>query len=151
MLAATMAGVGFGSAGVHVPHACAYPTASLKHDYRPPGYDVDHPFVPHGYSVAVFAPAAFRQTHDADPDKHRRAAELLGAGDLPTAFVDLMRDVGAPRGLAELGYDETDVGALVEGALKQRRLLDVAPREFGPRERAEVIRGSFENWVQPGA
>ena len=38
MLAASMAGVGFGSAGVHIPHACAYPIAGLKHEYQPPGY-----------------------------------------------------------------------------------------------------------------
>ena len=38
MLGATMAGVGFGSAGVHIPHACAYPIAGLKHEYQPPGY-----------------------------------------------------------------------------------------------------------------
>ena len=43
MLAATMAGVGFGSAGVHIPHACAYPIAGLKHGYQPPGYPDDHP------------------------------------------------------------------------------------------------------------
>jgi alcohol dehydrogenase class IV len=149
MLAATMAGVGFGSAGVHVPHACAYPTASLKHVWQPPGYDVGHPFVPHGYSVIVFAPAAFRHTYEADPAKHRRAAELLGGESLPETLVELMRDVGAPSGIAELGYGEEDVDALVAGALKQQRLLDVAPREFGPRELAEVIRESQENWVQP--
>ena len=41
-----------------------------------------------------------------------------------------MRDVGAPdRRSRELGYDEGDVDAIVEGALKQQRLLDVAPRE----------------------
>jgi hydroxyacid-oxoacid transhydrogenase len=58
MLAATMAGVGFGSAGVHIPHACAYPIAGRGHEYRPPGYPDDHPFVPHGHSVIVTAPAA---------------------------------------------------------------------------------------------
>ena len=46
MLAASLAGIGFGSAGVHIPHACAYPIASLKHAYQPPGYPDDHPFVP---------------------------------------------------------------------------------------------------------
>src|SRR4051795_9796214 len=57
MLAASMAGVGFGSAGVHIPHAIAYPVAGLKHVYEPPGYPRDHPFVPHGHSVIVSAPA----------------------------------------------------------------------------------------------
>jgi hydroxyacid-oxoacid transhydrogenase len=154
MLAATMAGVGFGSAGVHIPHACAYPTASLRHEYRPPGYDVDHPLTPHGYSVVVFAPAAFRHTFAADPAKHRRAAELLtgtttdddDADALPRAFVDLMRDVGAPRGTAELGFGPDDVDDLVAGALKQQRLLAVAPKEIGPGELAQVIRESELNW-----
>jgi len=43
MLSATMTGVGFGSAGVHIPHACAYPIAGLKHVYQAPGYPADHP------------------------------------------------------------------------------------------------------------
>ena len=111
MLAATMAGVGFGSAGVHIPHACAYPIASLKHSYQPPGYPDDHPFVPHGWSVIVTAPAAFRFTYEADPDKHRRAAELIAGRELPDAdedtlpeiLTELMRDVGAPSGVRELG------------------------------------------------
>ena len=77
MLAATMAGVGFGSAGVHIPHACAYPIAGLKHAYQPPGYPDDHPFVPHGHSVIVTAPAAFRFTYEAAPERHHRVAELL--------------------------------------------------------------------------
>ncbi len=72
MLSATMAGVGFGSAGVHIPHACAYPIAGLKHEYSPPGYPGDHPFVPHGHSVIVTAPAAFRFTYEADPERHHR-------------------------------------------------------------------------------
>ena len=37
-LAATIAGVGFGSAGVHIPHALSYPIASLRHAWSPPDY-----------------------------------------------------------------------------------------------------------------
>jgi alcohol dehydrogenase class IV len=149
MLAASMAGVGFGSAGVHIPHACAYPIAGLKHAYQPPGYPDDHPFVPHGHSVIVTSPAAFRFTYEADPERHHRVAELLtgepgdGPDALPEAIRALMRDVGAPAGIAELGYEESDIEALVEGALQQQRLLAVAPREVGPNDLAEILRASL--------
>ena len=154
MLAATMAGVGFGSAGVHIPHACAYPIAGLKHAYRAAGYPPDHPFVPHGHSVIVTAPAAFRFTYDAMPERHHRAAELLarepvaaaGRDALPDALRALMRDVGAPRGVAELGYGAEDVPALAQGALKQQRLLAVAPRQPGERDLREILSASLANW-----
>jgi hydroxyacid-oxoacid transhydrogenase len=154
MLAATMAGVGFGSAGVHIPHACAYPIAALKHEYQPAGYPADHPFVPHGHSVIVTAPAAFRFTYDAAPRRHDRVAELLmgeemGAGGpdaLPQVLRRLMRDVDAPRGVAEFGYTEQDIPALVDGALKQRRLLDVAPKPVSGDDLSHIIAASMQNW-----
>ncbi|HSU02538.1 MAG TPA: hydroxyacid-oxoacid transhydrogenase, partial [Nocardioides sp.] len=103
-LAATFAGLGFGNAGVHVPHACAYPIAGRVRDYRPAGYPDDEPIVPHGMAVVMTAPAAFALTFDASPERHLRAAELLGgpaAGSssagrdtLPTVLRELMRDVG---------------------------------------------------------
>jgi alcohol dehydrogenase class IV len=110
--------------------------------------------VPHGFSVIVTSPAAFRFTYQADPEKHRRAAELLlgepvreaDENTLPDALVSLMRDVGAPSGVAELGYEEDDIEQLVEGALKQQRLLVIAPREAGPNELGGIIRDSMENW-----
>jgi alcohol dehydrogenase class IV len=149
MLAASMAGVGFGSAGVHIPHACAYPIAGLKPGYRPAGYPDDHPFVPHGLSVIVTAPAAFRFTYDADPERHHRAAHLLtgehptGPDALPQALEALMRAVGAPTTIGELGYSEDDIPALVEGALQQQRLLAVAPREVGANDLAQILRESL--------
>jgi hydroxyacid-oxoacid transhydrogenase len=154
MLAATMAGVGFGSAGVHIPHACAYPIAGLKHDYQPPGYPDDHPFVPHGHSVIVTAPAAFRFTYEAAPERHHHVAGLLageqlgnaGADTLPEVLRALMRDVCAPRGIAELGYDENDVPALVEGALKQQRLLVVSPRDVSGDDLGHILNASMTNW-----
>jgi hydroxyacid-oxoacid transhydrogenase len=154
MLAATMAGVGFGSAGVHIPHACAYPIASLKHSYQPPGYPEDHPLVPHGHSVIVTAPAAFRFTYQATPDRHHRVAELLagepiedpGPDTLPDVLRRLMRGIGAPTGIAELGYTEDDLPALVEGAMKQQRLLAVSPRDVTATDIAHILNASMTNW-----
>jgi alcohol dehydrogenase class IV len=154
MLGASLAGVGFGSAGVHIPHACAYPIAGLKHEWQPPGYPEDHPFVPHGWSVIVTAPAAFRFTYEADPDRHHRVAELLSGekvkkadeDTLPGVLIQLMRDVGAPKGVRELGYGEDDIGELVEGAMKQQRLLVGAPRDISEEDLANIIRESMENW-----
>ena len=150
MLGASIAGIGFGSAGTAIPHACAYPIASLKHVFRSPGYP-EEPFVPHGFAVIVTAPAAFRFTYSADPDKHRRAAELL-AGEsfpdadentLPNVLTALMKDVGAPGGLRELGYDEGDVDGLVEGAIKQQRQLTIAPRQADREDLARIFRESM--------
>jgi hydroxyacid-oxoacid transhydrogenase len=153
MLAASIAGIGFGSAGTAIPHACAYPIAGLKHTFRSPGYP-DEPFVPHGFAVIATAPAAFRFTYPAGPDKHRRAAKFLASEPIPDAdentlpnlLTRLMKDIGAPSGLRELGYDEDDIDDLVNGALKQQRQLSIAPREAGPDKLANIFRESLENW-----
>jgi alcohol dehydrogenase class IV len=154
MLAATMAGVGFGSAGVHIPHSCAYPIASVKHEYQPPGYPDDHPFVPHGHSVIVTTPAAFRFTYDAAPERHAHVAELLAGERMPmpgqTRWPDvirrLMKDVGAPSGVAELGYTDDDIPDLVAGALKPERLLAVAPKPVTDEDLRHIITASMTNW-----
>ncbi len=152
MLAASMAGVGFGSAGVHIPHACAYPIAGLQPRYNASGYPDDHPFVPHGFSVIVTSPAAFRFTYETQPERHEQVARLLGHdGDggpdaLPDELRRLMQDLDAPSGVAALGYSEDDVPTLAEGARKQQRLLDVAPREPDDADLQHIINASMRNW-----
>ncbi|HLR85746.1 MAG TPA: iron-containing alcohol dehydrogenase [Nocardioidaceae bacterium] len=78
--AATFAGRGFGDAGVHIPHANAYPIAGQVRDVHPDGYLEDEPMVPHGMAVSLTAPAAFRFTFEAAPERHLRAAQLLDPG-----------------------------------------------------------------------
>ncbi len=152
-LAATFAGLGLGNAGVHVPHANAYPIAGRVRDFRPADYPQDEAMVPHGMAVALTAPEAFRFTFDATPDRHLHAARLLdpqahqepdGPDVLPRAVLRVMRDVGMPSGLAEVGYGEADVDDLVAGSQQQQRLLAIAPKEVTDDDLAAIYRGSME-------
>ena len=65
---------------------------------------------------------------------------------LAGVLVALMRDVGIPNGLAEVGYGDGDVDDLVAGALQQQRLLATAPRAVREEDLAVIIRGSMEHW-----
>jgi alcohol dehydrogenase class IV len=150
LMAASFAGMGFGNAGVHIPHACAYPIAGMVRDYRPAGYPQAEPMVPHGQSVALTAAAAFRFTFPADPARHLQAARILapeaasGPEALPSALIALMRDIGAPIGLASVGYGEGDIDDLVAGTLKQERLLTIAPRTPMAEDLARIFAESLE-------
>jgi alcohol dehydrogenase class IV len=108
-------------------------------------------------SVILPAPAAFRFTYSTAPERHLRAAELMGArvdglGEaerreaLPRALIALMRDVGMPSGLAAIGYGDHDVRTLVEGTLRQPRLLVGAPRAVGPAELDWILRDAMQYW-----
>jgi len=154
-MAATFAGMGFGNAGVHIPHADAYPIAGRVRDFHPEGYPDAEPMVPHGMSVSLTAPEAFRFTFDAAPDRHLRAAQLMdptvsvrdgGPDTLPTVLTALMRDIGIPPGIAAVGFVESDVDNLVEGALKQQRLLAIAPKPVTADDLAGIFRGSMTLW-----
>ena len=157
-LAATYAGIGFGNAGVHVPHALAYPIAGQVRGFIPPDYPPDQPLIPHGLSVISTAPATFRWTFPTSPERHIRAAQLLGANvssltdaeareALPKTLLSLMRDTGIPNGLGALGFDDADVGSLVDGALKQQRLLVCSPREVDAPQLEQIVRASMEHWA----
>ncbi|GIV79183.1 MAG: alcohol dehydrogenase [Litorilinea sp.] len=157
LLAAAIAGIGFGNAGVHLPHGMSYPVAGMVREYRPPGYPVDHPMVPHGMAVIVNAPAVFRFTAAANPELHLYAAGLMGvdirgadpgdAGELVAgALIDLMRRTGMPNGLAALGYTADDVDDLVAGTLPQHRVTKLTPRPFTPEDLKQLFLDSMVLW-----
>jgi hydroxyacid-oxoacid transhydrogenase len=154
-MAATFAGMGFGNAGVHIPHANAYPIAGRVKDFHPKDYPRDEPMIPHGMSVALTAPEAFRFTFDASPERHLRAARLLAPGaqepddpaeHLPAVITELMRDIDIPAGIGAVGYDESDINDLVEGAMKQERLLATSPKRVTDEDVAGIFRRSINLW-----
>jgi hydroxyacid-oxoacid transhydrogenase len=157
LLAAAYAGIGFGNAGVHLPHGMSYPVSGLVRDFVPPGYPEDHPIVPHGMSVILNAPAVFRWTAQANPARHLEAASLLGAetrgatpadaGEiLATAIESIMRRVGMPNGLAAIGFGPNDVEALVAGTLPQHRVTKLSPRPASADDLRELFRGAMRYW-----
>jgi len=157
MFAATLAGIAFGNSGVHVPHGMSYSVAGLVKDFRPEGYPNAEPIVPHGMSVIVNAPSVFRFTAEACPRRHLDGAIWLGADARGAAekdagevlakhLVKLMRDTGIPNGISGVGYGESDIAALSEGAFAQQRLLTNAPREIGRSELDLLFRGAMRYW-----
>jgi hydroxyacid-oxoacid transhydrogenase len=155
MMAATFAGMGFGNAGVHIPHANAYPIAGLVKEFRPPGYPQAEPMVPHGMSVSLTAPEAFRFSFESAPERHLKAASLLAPDldkrndpreQLPGALIDLMRDIEIPNGIGAVGYTEADIGDLVPGTMKQQRLLATCPRPVTEDDIAGIFTRSIQNW-----
>jgi hydroxyacid-oxoacid transhydrogenase len=156
MWAATLAGIAFGNAGVHAPHAMAYAVAGRVRTFHPSGYP-EGPIVPHGMAVAVSAPAVFRHTASTAPDRHREAAALLGGdghapGDrapgeaLAVAVIQLMRAIEIPNGLIGVGYHAGDIPALVDGTVPQQRLLGNAPCELPPATLAALFEGALHYW-----
>lgn len=158
LLASSYAGIGFGNAGVHLPHGMSYPVAGLVRNFRAPGYEsVDHPLVPHGISVILNAPAVFRFTASACPERHLKAAQVLGA-DVTRARAEdagkilsdeltrLMRDLNVPNGLSALGYGSQDITALVEGTLPQHRVTKLSPRAASPDDLAKLFEDSLTGW-----
>ena len=71
---------------------------------------------------------------------------MVASEPVPEVLRRLMQDVCAPRGIAEFGYTEDDVPAIVEGALKQQRLLVVAPREPSADDLRHIVGASMTNW-----
>ena len=162
LLAATLAGVGFGNAGVHLCHGMSYPISSQNPGYQHAGYVVDSPIIPHGVSVAVTSPAVFRFTGASNPDRHLAAAECFGvdisnvkkesAGEvLGEALQKFLVGLGdQPRGLKHMGFEKKHIAGLVEGTIPQARVLMLAPNldTNGGEEEREQLTGLFEEAME---
>jgi len=157
LLAATFAGIGFGNAGVHLPHGMSYPVAGMVRSYVPAGYPSDHPLIPHGMAVVLNAPAVFRFTAAANPERHLYAARLMGAVTsgarledagalLAEVMVGLMRQTGIPNGLKAVGYGPDDVDQLVAGTLPQHRVTKLSPRPADAAALRQLFLDAMAYW-----
>ncbi len=157
LLAAAFAGIGFGNAGVHLPHGMSYPVSGHVRGFHQEGYPGDRPLIPHGMSVILNAPAVFRFTAGASPQRHLEAAAALGADIsgvthddagklLADTITGYMQRLGAPNGLKALGYTSSDIPALVEGTLPQHRVTKLSPRAANEEDLARLFEDAMVAW-----
>jgi len=157
IVAATFAGIGFGNAGLHLPHGMSYPVSGMVRDYVPAGYPPESPLIPHGMAVVLNAPAALRFTGSARPERHLEAARLMGvdtrgvppekAGEtLAEAVIALMKKTGMPNGLSAVGFTAADIDKLVEGTLPQHRVTKLCPRPFTADDLRRLFLESLAIW-----
>ena len=157
LLAAAYAGIGFGNAGVHLPHGMSYPVSGMVRAYNPAGYPADHPIIPHGMSVILNAPAVFRFTAPANPQRHLLGAQLMGvdisavaeadAGAvLASAIIALMQQTGVPNGLGAIGFTKADIPKLVEGTLPQHRVTKLSPRPATAAHLQALFEDALRYW-----
>jgi len=157
LLAAAFAGIGFGNAGVTLPHGMSYPVSGKVHGYVPEGYPQGRPLIPHGMSVIMNAPAVFRFTAPSNPKMHLYAAGLMGvdvsqaapeeAGDLLAgAIIEIMQKTGMPNGLGAIGYGPQDIEDLVAGTLPQHRVTKLSPRPAAAEDLVKLFLDSLRLW-----
>ncbi len=157
MWGASLAGIAFGNSGTHLPHAMSYGVTHLMTDITTKDYQVPSPFVPHGISVIVSAPAIFRYTAEAQPQRHLEGAAFLCADNkgatpddagevLSTRIIELMRATNIPNGLGGVGFGAEHVKALAESSYRQSRAIANAPRESNLTDLENMYSNAISYW-----
>jgi alcohol dehydrogenase class IV len=160
MYAAMLAGIAFNAAGCHLPHGLSYAVSGLAHDYHVPGYPQSKTLVPHGMAVVLNNPSVWRYTAACCPERHVHGAACLDAdtrevkpGDAEEAgealagrVIELMRAVGIPNGLSDLGFRASDVDALAAGAEPQWRVIRNAPKDVSRDDLKTLFGAAMRYW-----
>lgn len=157
MWGATLAGIAFGNSGTHLPHAMSYGVTHLMRDIVTDGYAIASPFVPHGISVVVNAPAIFRYTAEATPERHLEGATCLladtqgatpaDAGEvLANRMVELMKATHMPNGLTAIGFKAEHVADLAASSIRQGRAIANAPRESNRVDLENMYSNALQYW-----
>lgn len=153
-LGASLAGLGYGHVGTHIPHAMAYPIAGMITRWHPQDYELGHPISPHGISTAIPAAYAFRYLTPYNLKAFEDVARFVGlrtegqgakgvADALFEFYLGLLKDLRIPSCLRDLDFTAQDVDPLVEGTLAQQRLVSLSPKLLTKTELAGIFRSAL--------
>lgn len=140
-VAATIAGLAFGSGGLGAVHALAYPLGTEYH-------------MTHGRTNAIMLPHVMQYNISGSPAKYARIAQLMGqniegcslieaAGMAVTAIKELLDAVNVSYHIADYGVAKEDLPKLVDGGIKQARLFVPNPRDLVEKDVKSIYEEAF--------
>ena len=140
-LAATLAGMAFGSGGLGAVHALAYPLGTEYH-------------MTHGRTNAIMLPHVMRYNLPGSPLKYARIAALIGedteglppleaAETAAEAIEALLAAVNVSCRIRDYEIPETDLPKLVDGGMKQARLFVPNPRDLSEDDVAAIYKQAY--------
>ena len=141
-LAALMAGIAICHAGTCAGHAAAYAFA-VKYK------------IPHGLSCAIALPYIMEYNAPVQLSKHVSIAEAMNervsnlnareaASKAVRSIVKLMNELDVPYRLKDIGVSKEDLPKLVEGMLKNTRLLKNNPRKVSKEDAVKIFERMWE-------
>ena len=98
--------------------------------------------VPHYYCTPVMMPAILRWSEPATVARQRQLAQALGRPGLPAAeaFAELVKALGLPATLREVGVDERQFEMIARTSMRELFIHGNARRISGPAEVMEILR-----------
>ena len=143
LLASFFAGVAFTNAGLGAVHAASFPVGAKFH-------------APHGLVCAILLPAVMKHNLPSNYRKYAEIAKLLGedvekqntrkAAESSVESVNrLMKDIGMPIGLIDIGAEEKDIPELARESMKVQRLLTGNPRPVTQKDMEHILTNALRN------
>ena len=140
-VAATIAGLAFGSGGLGAVHALAYPLGTEYH-------------MTHGRTNAIMLPHVMQYNLSGSPAKYARIAQLAGqdiegyslieaAAMAVAAIKELLDAINVSYHIADYSVAKEDLPKLVAGGMKQARLFEPNPRDLGEKDVKSIYEAAF--------
>jgi len=144
-LASMFAGISLGISGVCAGHAAAY------------SFTIS---VPHGVGCAIALPYIMELNATSCLDKMVKIAEAAGvteeganqkknAYNAVNAVRDLMKEVGNPLSLKEIGISDADIESMAKKMLTIKRLLAHNPKDLSEKDTEKLFRRMYEGLKLP--
>lgn len=137
--ASLLAGIAFNSAGTGLGHALGYAHNHIHNS-------------PHGKSVGITMPYVLQYNAIADLEKHARIARALGESGSSLretalragiGFAKLLKDLGMPHKLSDVGAGEDDIEKIVDRIFLSEKHVRRNPRVVRREEMYDVVRKSI--------